>query len=306
MLTLKRNRLYTGMGLTALLVLLLTSFIFGYRCHSVRVAKAPPPGAPHLNRYEHFTNLMRSREIEAELVHYAADFDQTIQSVLILRPFGKVPKRLFFFFHGMNGDAGDAVVAGDLVARLDAMVVAPGGREAAWISDAFLSDAGQVIRTYSGGFGGFYLIGISMGGTQALALPGLVAPQLSESIRGVVALLPGSDLDRIASESSNEGVRQTLRQSVNGDRLQLKQRSPREVLSRYPKGLPLTLFYQLEDEILPPPSLREFIDEARDLGHPVSVFSDHGNHSFLFSSFDYAKVFEALGKDFDSSGTPLR
>src|SRR5437764_11333778 len=133
----------------------------------------PTQNVIHLNRYYHFTELMRDPAIEGRLLRYQSDFDGTMQSLLILRPVAHESDKLFFFFHGMDGDSGDGVVVRDLVSRLNATVVAMGGRGPAWISTAFLLDAEQVIKSYARDFPDYYLIGVSMGGTQAIALAGL-------------------------------------------------------------------------------------------------------------------------------------
>ncbi|HEX5270336.1 MAG TPA: hypothetical protein VFW33_07615, partial [Gemmataceae bacterium] len=126
-------------------------------------SRAPPAATAliHLNRYEHFTRLMRDPRVECEVRRYESAHDGSAQSVMVLRPAGKAPGRLFFCFHGMDGDCGDAVVMRELVVGLGAAVVAPGGRGPCWLSDAFLADAGELIRRESAGFDGYYLIGIS-------------------------------------------------------------------------------------------------------------------------------------------------
>src|SRR5262249_11115023 len=131
----------------------------------------PAPGNPvHLNRYHHFAGVMRDPAVECVVCRYTSEFDQTRQSVLVLRPVDRLRGDLFIFFHGMDGDCGDGVVMRELVSSLGGTVVAPGGRGPAWVSDAFLADAAQLIREYACDSERFYFVGISMGGTQALAL----------------------------------------------------------------------------------------------------------------------------------------
>ncbi len=259
----------------------------------------------HLNRYYHLTELIRDPSIEGQLLRYQSDFDQTMQSVLVLQPAGKKSEKLFFFFHGMDGDCGDGVVVRDLVKRLNATVVAMGGRGPAWVSTAFLADAEQVIRNYSREVKGYYLIGVSMGGTQALALAGLLPEDLRESILGVIALIPGASLSPIVARSSNDRVRKTLQTSVNGDTLLLQQRSPGQVSDRYRPGLPFVFFYREQDTLLLAEELEKFVATLRGRRHPVVTFSAPGEHEFTFKNFDYLEVVRGLGKDSTEHRVPL-
>src|SRR5438876_8009025 len=179
----------------------------------------------HLNRYHHFTELMRDPRIEGELRRFPSRHDRSMQTTLRLQPAGRRSEKLFFFFHGMDGDAGDAVIVRELVHRQSATVVAMGGRGPCWVSSAFLADAEQVIGDCLQPFDDFHLIGVSMGGAQVLALPALLPEELRRSIAGVVALIPGANLPAIAATSSNERVRQTLLASVQGDLAVLEQRN---------------------------------------------------------------------------------
>src|SRR5688572_11748822 len=210
----------------------------------------PSPSVVHLNRYYHFTELMRDPNVEGRLVRYRSDYDRSIQSVLVLQPTASKPEQLFFFFHGMDGDCGDGVVVRDIVKRLNAKVIAMGGRGPAWVSNAFLADAEQVIRDYTIDFPDYYLIGVSMGGTQVLALAGLLPQDLRKSVLGVIALIPGANLEAMATRSSNARVRNTVLASVGGDLSVLKQRSPMKVLKQYRPELPLVIFHNLADTLL--------------------------------------------------------
>lgn len=258
----------------------------------------------HLNRHRHVTSSRGSPEVEVELLHSPSQFDGSMQSVLILRPAGKTAKRLFFFFHRMSGDSSDAANVQDLVKKLDGMVVAPAGRGPSWISDAFLADAQQLIRKYAAPFPGYYLIGISMGGTQALALAGLLPEDLRESLLGVLAIIPGSDLARIAEGSSKESVRAALLASVEGQHDRLKARSPNQLISRYPPGLPFAIFHQTNDTVLDAPTMKHFIGHLRSLGHPASVFETPGEHFFAYEDFGYEEFFNSLGQNSDHFEVP--
>lgn len=261
---------------------------------------------PHLDRYYHFTELMRDPTIESHLLRYQSDYDKTVQTVLILQPANRLPKSLFFFFHGMDGDSGDAVVVQDVVKRLEATVVAPGGRGASWVSDAFLADAGQVIGQYSQGFNGYHIMGVSMGGTQVLALPGLLPARLRRSILGVIALVPGSDLLSIMQNSSHERVRDTLKASVNGSTTKLQQRSPIRLVDGYKNDLPFTIFYNEDDTILLTRDLETFFLALRREDHPLALFSTPGDHDFIYKHFDYVKVIQGLGNNLvTKGGAPL-
>jgi dipeptidyl aminopeptidase/acylaminoacyl peptidase len=260
----------------------------------------------HLNRYYHFTELMRDPTIESHLIRYQSDYDKTVQTVLIMQPANRVSKSLFFFFHGMDGDSGDGVVVQDVVKRLEATVVAPGGRGASWLSDAFLADAGQVISQYSPGFNGYYVMGVSMGGTQVLALPGLLPARLRQSISGVIALVPGSDLRSIMENSSNGRVRDTLKDSVNGSMTKLQQRSPIRLIDCYKDNLPFAIFHNEDDTILLTRELERFFFALRHADHPLAVFSAPGDHDFTYKHFDYVKVAQELGNNLvRKGGAPL-
>ncbi len=182
------------------IVSLSTGFLIGrYRYRRQTAAPTPQTEAIHLNRYYHFTELMRDPAIECELVRYKSGYDQSEQAMFIMRPVERKSERLFFFFHGMDGDCGDAVVVRELVKRLNATVISVGGRGPSWVSDAFIADAEQVIRSRQKDFAGYYLMGISMGGTQALTLAGVLPADLRASVLGVIALIPGANLPAIAA-----------------------------------------------------------------------------------------------------------
>jgi pimeloyl-ACP methyl ester carboxylesterase len=265
----------------------------------------PPEKVIHLNRYYHFTELMRDPAIEGQLRRYTSDHDGSQQTVLVLQPAGRQPERLYFFFHGMDGDSGDGVVVRDLVKQLNATVVAMGGRGPAWLSTPFLADVEQVIRIYAGGFQGFHLLGVSMGGTQALALAGLLAEDLRASIIGVIALIPGAHLQALVTTSAHERVRNTVLASAGGDLTLLRQRSPRELLEQYRAGLPFVIFYNQADTLLLSDELEKFIADLRQRHHPVTTYSAPGDHNFTFTNFDYRKVVERLGSNSSEETVPL-
>lgn len=264
-----------------------------------------PQGVIHLNRYYHFTELMRDPAIEGRLLRYQSSHDRSVQTTLVLQPAGQRSDKLFFFFHGMDGDSGDGVVVRDLVRRLQATVVAMGGRGPAWVSAAFLADAEQVIRTYASDVSDYYLIGVSMGGTQALSLAGLLPADLRRSVRGVIALIPGANLTAIADRSSNERVKRTLQASVNGELSALQQRSPTQASLQYRAGLPFVIFYNQADTLLLSDELETFIAELRRRHHPVTTFSAPGDHNFTYKNFDYQTAFGKLGRDATESSVPL-
>lgn len=286
------------------LVCLSSGFLIGrYRYRTV----APPTqaGAIHLNRYYHFTELMRDPAIESELLRYKSVYDQSPQAMFIMRPVARKSERLFFFFHGMDGDCGDAVVVRDVVKRLNATVISVGGRGPSWVSDAFIADAEQVIRNRPKEFAGYYLMGISMGGTQALTLAGLLPPDLRASVLGVIALIPGSNLPAIATGSSSADVRRTLQASVGGNTQLLERRSPLQLLNQYKPDLPFAIFYDQQDTLLLTGELEKFVDALRRNQHPVTTFATSGEHSFLFSDFDYQEVVEKLGSNSIENKVPL-
>jgi thioesterase domain-containing protein len=293
-----------------LLILLLVSaasFSGGYvfRRYLRPQLPAAAPEAIHLNRYYHFTELMRDTAIESKLLRYQSAYDHSWQTIFIMEPAGHKPERLFFFFHGMDGDSGDAVVVRDLVKKFNATVISLGGRGPAWISDAVLADTEQVIRTRMPGFPGFYLIGISMGGTQALALAGLLPVDLRQGMLGVVALIPGADLPAIEARSSNLDVRHTLQASVNSNSSLLEQRSPSRLLTQYKPDLPFVIFYEQQDTVLLTPELEKFIAGLRSNRHPVTTFSTPGEHNFTFANFDYEGAVSKLGSNLTENTTPL-
>jgi pimeloyl-ACP methyl ester carboxylesterase len=258
----------------------------------------------HLNRYYHFTELMRDPAIEAELRRYKSDHDGTSQTTLVLRPTAQAPDKLFFFFHGMDGDSGDGVIVRNLVKDLNATVVAMGGRGPAWLSDSFLADAEQVIRTYVKSSQSFYLIGVSMGGTQALSLAGLLPEDLRRLILGVVALIPGVNLPAILANSANDRVRNTLRASIN-DASVFEQRSPTNAAAAYEPELPFVIFHNHEDTLLLSDELKVFVANLRRAGHKVTTFSAPGDHNFTYEDFDFAEAVSRLGSDGSEAGPPL-
>lgn len=294
-----------------LLLLLLAAVVFlssGYLIGRYRLRSVAPPAqteAIHLNRYYHFTELMRDPAIECELTRYKSNYDQSEQSMLIMRPVGRKSERVFFFFHGMDGDCGDGVVVRDLVKRLNATVISVGGRGPAWVSDAFIADAEQVIRSRQKDFAGYYLMGISMGGTQALALAGLMPDDLRASMQGVIALIPGSNLQAIAASSSSEDVKRTLQASVGGNTQLLAQRSPLQLVDHYKPDLSFVIFYDQQDTLLLTDELEKFIAALRRNHHPVTTFATSGNHSFSFSDFDYEEVMKSLGSNAIENKVPL-
>jgi pimeloyl-ACP methyl ester carboxylesterase len=238
---------------------------------------------------------MRDSSIEGELLRYKSAFDNSDHSLFILKPAGEPAKQLFFFFHGMDGDRGDVVVVKGLVRALSARVICIGGLGPSWVSDAFIANAQQIINTYSKDSEGFYLIGISMGGTQALALAGILPEDLRQRILGVIALIPGSDLSAIVTKSSNQRVRETLNASVNGDMKKLKMRSPINLIPKYKEGLPFVIFYNTSDSLLLHEKIEYFISKLSKT-HPVNIFTAPGEHDFTFIDVDYEKLFHALGK----------
>lgn len=265
----------------------------------------PSEKVVHLNRYYHFTELMRDPAIEGRWLRYRSAHDGSTQSLFILQPAGRKSDKLFFFFHGMDGDCGDAVVVRNLVKWLNATVIAMGGRGPAWISSAFLADAEQVIGDHLSGFRNYFLIGVSMGGTQALALAGLLPEKLRQSVQGVIALIPGVNLPAIVARSSNERVRTTVRNSVNGDMPQLQQRSPTQIINQYRQELPFVIFYNHADTLLLTDELEKFVHDLRSNGHPVSTFSAPGDHDFTYENFDFREVIERLGRDSSEQDAPL-
>jgi len=246
---------------------------------------------------------MRDPAIEGELRRYKSTHDQSLQTVLILRPAQTTSDKLFFFFHGMDGDAGDAVIVRNLVKQLNATVMAMGGRGPAWLSDAFLADAEQVIRTHSTDAREYYLIGVSMGGSQALSLAGLLPSDLKQKIRGVIALIPGANLSALAERSAHERVRTTV--AASGELSVLKQRSPNEVRREYKPGLPFVVAYNVHDTLLLTEEIEAFVTKLREHGHPVTTYLIAGDHSFTFTNFDYRAAFAKLDTDATETDVPL-
>jgi acetyl esterase/lipase len=263
----------------------------------------PPQNVVHLNRYHHFTELMRDPAIECDLRRYQSTYDQSLQTVLILRPSQTEPDKLFFFFHGMDGDAGDAVIVHDLVVQLNATVVAMGGRGPAWLSDAFIADAEQVIRIHGRQSREFYFIGVSMGGSQSLSLAGLLPGDLKQKLVGVIALIPGANLVALVERSAHERVRTTV--AASSDLSRLKQRSPNEVKREYRRGLPFVVAYNEHDTLLLTNEIQTLVAKLREHGHPVTTYSIAGDHCFTFANFDYRAAFAKLGSDSTESDVPL-
>jgi dienelactone hydrolase len=259
------------------------------------------PAAPvHLNRYYHFTRLMRDPAVECSVSRYVSDFDQSRQSLLVMRPAGPATGDLFFFFHGMDGDCGDGVVMRELVKSLGGTVIAPGGRGAAWVGDSFLVDAAQVYHENASTQQRRFLVGISMGATQALVLAASL-----QNLAGVIAFIPGADLEDVAANTANARVRISLLASVNGDRSLLRQRSPVNLLDKYPAGLPFVIAYNEADTILPVAATKSFV---KTLGQrfPVVEHVMPGDHSFITDHLDERIDYRALIASLGKHGGPAR
>ena len=250
----------------------------------------------HLNRYAHFTQLMRDSNIKVVVERFKSAFDNSWQKVLILAPFEEKIQKVVFFFHGMDGDCGDAVVVNQLLSGTGIKIVSLGGRGPAWLSDAFVADAIQLIREQAEDNREYYLMGISMGGTQALAMAGLLPEAMSRSLAGVIAFIPGVDLVNISQESSSSRVRDTLLASVSGNIEKLSQRSPVRLIKRYRKGLPFVLQYNNGDTVLPGKPLGDFLEKL-DEEHPLSVFVEPGEHNYTHLDLDLVTIFREVGNE---------
>lgn len=251
----------------------------------------------HLNRYFHFTELMRDASVEAQILRYRSEYDNTYQSLFVMKPVRREPEKLFFFFHGMDGDCGDALVIREAVKCLNAKVICIGGRGPSWVSDAFLADSQQVISRHIRKFNAFYLIGISMGGTQALSVAGLLPKNLRQRLSGVIAIIPGTNLIKIEYKSSNPMVKSTLLESANKDLKKLKSRSPMKLIDKYSRKLPFIVFYNEKDTILLAEETIKFIESLQKKAHPVSIFTAPGEHNFTYTKIDYKKLFESMGNN---------
>lgn len=258
----------------------------------------------HLNRYHHFTELMKDPSVEVSLSRYISEYDGTRQSVMLLYPSTGKADKLFFFFHGMDGDVGDSVILRGLVKKLNAKVISMGGRGASWISDQFISDAKQITHKYGKGYKKYFFLGVSMGGTQALALPAFLPAKSRKKLAGVISLIPGVDLVSIAKRSSNARVKRTLLSSTRGGADKLGRRSPCRLINKYTKGMPFVIFYNTGDTILLSKPTEELIRKLRDT-NPVSVFRVSGEHDFTYNGFDYKKIFQELGKRSEHKKAPL-
>ena len=256
----------------------------------------------HLNRYHHFTELMRDPAIEGELARFKSHADGSMQTLFTLRPAGRAAENLFFFFHGMDGDAGDGVVVRDVVKEFNARVVCLGGRGPSWVSDAFLADAEQMIRTVSAG-ATFHLLGISMGATQVLALAALLPQDLLRRLQGAVAVMPGAELGAIAKSSAHARVRETLKACVDGDMAKLLARSPHRLMDRYPQTVPFSIYYNEQDTLLLNDFLEDFIGKLRARGIRVHSFRAPGGHTLTGQTFEYCKMILALGSDGGEQGS---
>lgn len=245
----------------------------------------PPKPAVHLNRDAHWTRMLQDPRVSARLERFPSDFDGRPQTWLQIEPAEGKPERLFIFFHGMDGDAGDAAVVYALAARHRAVIVAPAGRGPAWLSDAFLKDAEQVVREAGRrtGLTEIYLAGISMGGTQALSLCGLLPDDLRDRLSGVLAIIPTADMQRAQRDSSVPRVRQTL-----ADCPHLGPRSALQLVDRFPSDLPVCVLYRDRDTVLPHESVLRFAQEWRQRGGPVLALPLPGEHAFGFDELDEA------------------
>jgi dienelactone hydrolase len=246
---------------------------------------------------------MREPAVECIVTRYTSKFDQSRQSIMELRPTNGLRGDLFIFFHGMDGDCGDAVVLRELVSGLGGTVIAPGGRGPAWVSDAFLVDAGQIIRKYTRDRTKVYLVGISMGATQALVLAAGLGGSLGAKLAGVIAFIPGADLIDIAANSSNARVRDTLVSAVTCDHGRLSERSPSTMVAQYPAGLPFAIAYNEADTMLPVAPTAAFVESLKARGLAVNSYVIPGEHSFvtdqLDERIDYRRILADLGASND-------
>lgn len=251
---------------------------------------------PHLNRFFHWQRMMRDPKIHFEFSHFVSNYDSRVQNLLRISPASGKPEKVFFFFHGMSGDAGDAAVVYDLAEIANAEIISMGGRGPSWVSDAFLSDAEQIIRAESPSFKEIYLMGISMGACQVLSLIGLLRDDLRKKIEHVFCLMPGSDYTSIYRNSRSSEVRYSLGQSVRGELSLLKERSPSELITRYNPGTSFTIYYQKNDTILPINDLLVFLKKLREKRFDVHEWPDSGCHDFTFKNFDYKRLYYESAK----------
>ena len=248
----------------------------------------------YLERYYHLTMAMRHPAIKASLERRTSSYDQAAISLFSIEPARSMADKLLFFFHGMDGDCADVVVARDLVERGNAKMVGVGGRGPGWLSDGFLGDAEQLIRECSSGWDGFYLSGVSMGGTQALSLASLLPDDMRMRIKGVLALIPGANVPAALERSSKKRVRDTIRASVHGDSAKARERSPHALIERLEAGIPFVITYNKNDSILLWEETEKYID-ALSGRNPVSVFGDGVEHAFSHRNVDFVHVFRQMG-----------
>lgn len=260
----------------------------------------------YLDRYYHMAVIFRDPRIEMSITREKSGHDGAELALLTLEPAGGKADKLFFFFHGMDGDCGDAVIAQSLVTDANAKIIGIGGRGPGWVSDAVIRDAADVIRRHSEGMDGFYLMGVSMGATQVLALCGLLPDDLKQKTVGVITFIPGGDLPLIARESSKDRVKETLLASVGGDHEKLAARSPMANMEKIRDGLPFVIFYNENDAILVHRGIEEYI---RTLGgrNPVCVFSNQLDHDFNHKNADFKALLESLGESsLDNKPLPVK
>lgn len=239
----------------------------------------------HLNRYVYFTRWLRDARIRSTLQRTPSAHDGAMQTLLTLEPADGPARAEAVFLHGMDGDAGDGVVAQQLVWKHGWRLSCPAGRGACWLSDAFLADAGAVVR---GKPAGVYLAGVSMGAVQALSLAAL----FPSTVRGVIAILPGVDLPDILKHGSHVRVRETLAASMRDG---LEERSPIRLVDRHPVGVPVALVPADGDTVFPRRRLDDYVEALRRRGVPVLVRSLPGGHCFELDDYDYSPLVEFLG-----------
>ncbi len=248
-----------------------------------------------LERYYHLTMVLRDPRIKFSLERKQSEVDTTTLSLFTIEPAEIASDNLFFFFHGMDGDCGDAIIAKDMVTDCNAKIVGIGGRGPCWLSDAFIRDVQSVIREHSAGFNMFHLMGVSMGATQALSLAALLPDELKDKLAGVIALIPGANMAEVVKDSSRERVIRTLTESVGGDMGKLAIRSPINLVEEYREDLPFVIFHNENDAILLACELEKFINDLSKQNR-VSTFSNKGDHEFNFKNFDFKQLFDELGK----------
>lgn len=247
----------------------------------------------HLNRYHHWTQLLREPGLKFRTEILTAT-DGAKLPLLTIEPASAAPTRTLLFYHGMDGDCGDAAILWKYALYAGLRVLCYGGRGPSWVADTLLADTMLVLDRSCGVAENVELGGVSMGATQALYLAAALPPEWQERMTTAIALIPCTDLPDAAARSSVQEVRTSLLRSVGGNPEMLRRRSPHALLEKLPAGAKYFILANIADNILPADPTLRFAEALRRRA-AVALGRANGEHDFTYADFDFARLDRMLG-----------